>query len=325
MDPILFIELAGGLVYLLLGGDVLVRGAVSLARKYHVSPMIIALTVVAFGTSLPELVVVVQAAITGYPGLVFGNVVGSNIANILLVAGAAAIVYPLTYGEHSVRRDSFVMIGATVLLILLSMNGVLGRAEGVVLLAGLAAVTLITMREATRMYRDSEVKPPLEWALGLPSNPWMIGLFIVVGAVGLPIGAKLVVDASVGMATHLGVDETLIGLTLLAFGTSLPELATTVMAALQKRTEVAIGTVVGSNLFNILAILGVGAVISPVPFSVSPGFFTLSFPVMLGTAILLGIFVWLRKPIGRATGIVFVAWYVTYIAALVLRSHGMPY
>jgi cation:H+ antiporter len=325
MDPILFIKLAGGLVYLLLGGDVLVRGAVSLARKYHVSPMVIALTVVAFGTSLPELVVVVQAALTGYPGLVFGNVVGSNIANILLVAGAAAIVYPITYGEHSVRRDSLVMIAATILLILLSANGILGRVEGMILLAGLAAVTLVTVREATRVYRGTEVKAPMEWALGLPTNPWMIALFIAVGAVGLPVGAKLVVDASVEMARNLGVDETIVGLTILAFGTSLPELATTVVAAVQKRTEIVIGTVVGSNIFNVLAILGVGAVISPSPFSVSRDFFTLNFPVMLGTAIVLSVFVWLRKPIGRPVGIVFVAWYVTYIAALVLRSRGLVY
>ena len=175
------------------------------------------------------------------------------------------------------------------------------------------------------MYRDSEVKPPLEWALGLPANPWMIALFIVVGAIGLPVGAHLVVDASVEMATHLGVDEALIGLTILALGTSLPELATTVVAAVQKRTEIAIGTVVGSNIFNVLAILGVGAVISPSPFSISGEFFTLHFPVMLGTAILLSVFVWLRKPIGRPVGIVFVAWYVTYIAVLVLRSRGLVY
>ena len=323
MHLTLFIQLAGGLVYLLLGGDVLVRGAVALARKYHVSPMVIALTVVAFGTSLPELVVVVQAALTGYPGLVFGNVVGSNIANILLVAGATAIVYPLTYGEHSVKRDSIVMIAATVLLILLSANGILGRLEGVILLVCLVGVTLITMREATRMYRGSEVKPPLEGALGLPANPWMIALFITVGAIGLPVGAHLVVDASVEMATHLGVDEALIGLTILALGTSLPELATTVVAAVQKRTEIAIGTVVGSNIFNILAILGVGAVISPLPFEVTNEFFALNFPVMLGTAILLSVFVWLRRPVRRPAGIVFVAWYATYIVLLVLRSRGL--
>lgn len=320
MDPVLLIKLAGGLVYLLLGGDVLVRGAVSLARKYHVSPMVIALTVVAFGTSLPELVVVLKAALSGYPGLVFGNVVGSNIANILLVAGAAAVVYPLTHGEHSVRRDSFVMIGATILLILLSLNGRLGRVEGLTLLVALAVVIAITAHEAARMYLDMAVKPPMEWALGLPTHPGMIALFIVVGAVALPIGASLVVDASVGMAVQFGVDDTLIGLTVLAIGTSLPELATTLVAAVQKRTEVALGTIVGSNIFNLLGILGVGALASSRPISVPAAFASLDFPIMLGSAILLTVFVCLRRPIGRTTGILFLLAYLAYIVMLVQRS-----
>ena len=322
MELLLFVQLAGGLVYLLLGGDVLVRGAVALARRYHVSPMVIALTVVAFGTSLPELVVVVEAALTGYPGLVFGNVVGSNIANILLVAGAAAVVYPLTYGEHSVRRDSVVMIAATVLLILLSLNGTLGRVDGVVLLAGLAGVTLLTVREATRMYRDSDVKPPLEWALGLPTNLWMIALFIVAGAIALPIGADLVVESSVQIASSLGVSETVVGLTILAIGTSLPELATTVVAALQKRTEVAVGTVVGSNIFNILAIMGLGAVISPFPIEVPGEFFTVHFPVMLGAALLISVFIWRKRPIGRVAGIAYLAAYAAYLGVLAVRTVG---
>jgi len=148
---------------------------------------------------------------------------------------------------------------------------------------------------------------------------------IIGGFILLVWGADRLVAGASAMARNLGVDETIVGLTILAFGTSLPELATTVVAAVQKRTEIVIGTVVGSNIFNVLAILGVGAVISPSPFSVSRDFFTLNFPVMLGTAILLSVFVWLRKPIGRPVGIVFVAWYVTYIAALVLRSRGLVY
>ncbi|MCL7927560.1 MAG: sodium:calcium antiporter, partial [marine benthic group bacterium] len=242
MDPTLLIKLVGGLVYLLLGGDILVRGSVALARRFRVSPTVIALTVVAFGTSLPELVVVVRAALTGYPGLVFGNVVGSNIANVLLVAGAAAAVYPLYYGERSIRRDTLFMLAATGLLIILSIGGLLGRFDGLILLAVLAAITTLTASEAAQAYRDSELKTPMEWVLGLPTNPWMIALFIVAGAVALPIGADLVVNDSVRMAENLGVSETIIGLTILAIGTSLPELATTVVAAVQKRTEVAVGT-----------------------------------------------------------------------------------
>ncbi len=320
MDPVLYIELVGGLVYLLVGGDLLVRGAVALARRFHVSPMLIALTVVAFGTSLPELVVVLEAALTGYPGLVLGNVIGSNIANVLLVTGAAAVLCPLTYGEHSLRRDSLVMMAATILLIVMCAAGSLTRLNGVVLLGGLAAVLLLTAREAAQAYRKSELKPPMEWVLGLPSKPRTFTLFIITGALFLPIGAHLVVGGAVGMASHLGVDETVVGLSILALGTSLPELATTVTAAYQKRAEVAVGTVIGSNVFNILAIMGVGALVSPLAISVPGGLFTLDFPVMIGTAAVISAFVWLRRPIGKTAGFAFLAAYAAYLAILFLRG-----
>ena len=320
-----FVQLAGGLVYLLFGGDLLVRGAVALARRFHISPIVIALTVVAFGTSLPELVVVLQATFAGYPGLVLGNVVGSNTANVLLVIGAAAVVYPLTYGEHSVRRDSVFMIGATILLIFLGWNGMLGPAEGVVLLVLLVAIMALTARNAAQAYREAELKPPMEWVLGLPTRMSMILFFIVVGAVFLPLGAHLVVAASVRIASHMGVSETVIGLSVLAIGTSLPELATTVMAAIQKRTEVAIGTVVGSNMFNILAIMGVAAVIAPSPIAVPRGFFTLDFPVMLGAALTLSVFVWLKRPVGKRAGFAFLAAYAAYMVILFMRNQGAAY
>jgi len=322
MSSTQFIQLAGGLVYLLWGGDLLVRGSVALARRYRVSPMVIALTVIAFGTSLPELVVVLHASLTGSPGLVLGNVVGSNIANVLFVAGSAAVVFPLTYGERSVRRDSAVMIAASVLLIVLCAGGVMTRLGGVILLAGFVAVMAVTAREAAEAYREADLKTPLEWVLGLPGKPRTIALFIVLGIIGLPLGAKLIVDASVQIAADLGVRESVVGLTILAFGTSLPELATTVMAAVQRRTEVAVGTIIGSNIFNVLAIMGAGAVVSPMPVAVAPGFFTVDFPVMLGTAVLLSVFVWLRRPIGRVAGVTFVIGYLAYIVVLVLRTRA---
>jgi cation:H+ antiporter len=325
MDPLLFLQLFSGLIYLLFGGDLLVRGAVALARKFHVPPMIIALTIVAFGTSLPELVVVVQATLAGYPGLVLGNVVGSNIANVLLVAGAAAVVSPLTYGEHSVRRDSLFMVATSVLVVFLSWNGTLGPLEGGVMLGGLVLVNAITAREAARAFRDSELKAPLEWVLGLPTNMWVILLFIVVGAVGLPIGAKMVVDASVEIAAALGVSDTVVGLTVLAIGTSLPELATTVAAAVQKRTDVAIGTIVGSNMFNILAILGLAAAISPAPIAVPGGFFSLDFPVMLGAALVITALALLRRPVGRTLGVTFLVAYAAYLLLLGLRTQGLAF
>jgi len=325
MDVLLFLQLFSGLIYLLFGGDLLVRGAVALARKFHVPPMIIALTIVAFGTSLPELVVVVQATLTGYPGLVLGNVVGSNIANVLLVAGAAAVIYPLTYGEHSVRRDSLFMLATSVLVVFLSWNGLLGLVEGAIMLGGLVLVNALTAREAARAFRDSELKAPLEWVLGLPTNMWLILLFIVVGAVGLPTGAKMVVDASVEIAAALGVSDTVVGLTVLAIGTSLPELATTVTAAVQKRTDVAIGTIVGSNMFNILAILGLAAAISPAPIAVPGGFFSLDFPVMLGAALVLTALAVLRRPVGRTMGVIFLVAYAAYLLLLGLRTQGLVF
>ena len=316
---ILFIQLVGGLIYLLAGGDLLVRGAVALARRARVSPMIVALTVVAFGTSLPELVVVVRAALGGYPGLVLGNVVGSNIANVLLVGGAAAAVYPLACVGGPARRDSVIMIGASIGFILLCTSREISQVAGAGLLGGLVIMTIVAARDAARESRKADKKTPLKWVLGLPDQLGTIALFIVVGAVGLPLGASLVVESSVEIAGQLGVSDEVVGLTILAVSTSLPEMATTVMAAMRKRTEVAIGAIIGSNIFNILAIMGVGALVSPTPIPVSEGFFSLDFPVMLGSSIILATFVWRGRSIGRVAGVVFLATYLAYIAALVVR------
>lgn len=316
MTAVLCIQLAGGLIWLLAGGDLLVRGAVALARRLNVSPMMIALTVVAFGTSLPELMVVLRATLSGYPGLVLGNVVGSNIANVLLVAGVAAIVYPLAQGDGSVRRDSFVMVGVSLLLVVLSLKGVLTRTGGTVLLAVLVVMSLVAAREAARAYRQPGRADPREFVLGLPVRLGAILLFIGIGAVGLPVGARLVVESSVAIATTFGVSDTIVGLTVLAVATSLPELATTVVAAMQRRTEVALGTVVGSNIFNIVAILGVAAAVSPSPIPVPRHFLTFDYPAMLVAALVLSTFVWLGRPIRRTAGAVFVIAYAAYVAVL---------
>jgi len=317
VTALLYIQLAGGLTWLLLGGDLLVRGSVALARRFHVSPMIVALTVVAFGTSLPELVVVLRAILTGYPGLALGNVVGSNIANVLLVAGLAAVVHPLAIGKGTSRRDSVGMLVVSIVFVAFCATGYLSRLEGMILLGMLAIIAAITAREAAIAYRQATLTTPLEWVLGLPSSVWTILILIAVGAVGLPVGANLVVDAAVKMAAELGVSDAIVGLTILAFSTSLPELATTVVAAARGRTEVAIGAVIGSNLFNIAAIMGTAAVVSPLPIQVTPDFLRLDLPVMIGTAVLLAAFVWLRRPIGRAAGVVMVVGYAAYILAVV--------
>ncbi|UCC47619.1 MAG: sodium:calcium antiporter [Gemmatimonadota bacterium] len=311
-----YIQLFGGLIYLLMGGDLLVRGAVALARRFRVSPLVVALTLVAFGTSLPELVVTVQAALAGYPGMAIGNVVGSNIANIFLVGGAPAIVYPLACGQGSARRDSALLVGVSLFFVLLCLVGDLNRAAGALLLAGLAVVAVYTAREIARAHRVGPRAAPLEWVLGLPTKAWMIALFVVAGAVGLPVGARLMVEAAVEVANQLGVSDTVVGLTIVAVGTSLPELATTLVAAIQRQTEVAVGTVIGSSVFNVLGIMGIAAVVSASPIPVPPGFLSLDLPVMLGAALVLTFLVWRRRSIGRSAGILLMMGYGAYLVAL---------
>jgi cation:H+ antiporter len=311
-----YIQLIAGLIYLLMGGDLLVRGAVALARRVRVPQAVIALSVVAFGTSLPELVVVVRAVFDGYSGIALGSVVGSNIANALLVVGTAAIAYTLAVGERSARRDGVVMLGVSVLFVALCFAGDLGRFAGVVLLAVLAVPLAYTARETARSHRHADRSAPLEWVLGLPTRTWMITLFIVVGAVGLPLGARMLVDAAVEVADQLQISDAVVGLTLVALGTSLPELATCIVSALQRHAGVAVGTAIGSNIFNILAIMGVAAVASPVPIPVPAGFLSLDFPVMLGSSLLLALLVWRRRPIGRSVGVVLVLVYCAYLGSL---------
>ena len=316
MTYLVYLQLAGGFIYLLMGADLLVRGAVALARRTRIAPAVVAFTVVAFGTSLPELVVSLRAVFTGLPGLVIGNVVGSNIANVLMVIGAAALTYPLAKGEGPVKRDSAMMMAVSVLFVALCLQPELGRGTGLLLLAALVVVGGVMARDATASYRTAERGTPVEWALGLPSQIGMIVVFLVAGLVGLPVGARLVVQAAAEIAGQLGVTDVVIGLTIVAFSTSLPELATAVVAALQRRNDVAVGAVIGSNVFNILAIMGLATAVSPSPIPVPPGLRLVDLPLMLGAAVLLTAFVWRDRTIGRKTGALLTAAYVLYFLAL---------
>jgi len=310
-----YFHLFAGLIYLLMGGDLLVRGAVALARRARVPPVIIALSVVAFGTSLPELVVNLRAVLTGYPGIGIGNVVGSNIANVFLVVGVPAAVYPLVTGDAPARRDAAVMVGVSLLFLVLCFLGDLGRPTGITLLAVLAILMVLTAREALRR-RDREAHEPMEWVLGLPSQTGMIALFIGVGIVFLPMGAEMLIGSAVAIASQLGVSAAVAGLTLVAVGTSLPELATAFVAALRRQGGVAIGTAIGSNIFNIVAIMGITAATSPTPIAVPPGFRTLDLPVMLAASLLLALFVWRRRPAGRLAGGALLFCYALYLVTL---------
>ena len=299
-----------------MGGDLLVRGAVGLARRMRIPAAVVAATVVGFGTSLPEMVVSVQATVTGYPNLILGNVVGSNIANVLLVGGAAAVIFPLVHDDAAVRRNAVIMVASSLGFAAVCVFGSLSRPVGIVLLASFAVIMASTAGSTLRAKRDADTSTPLDWVLGLPHRHGIIALFIVAGLVMLPLGAHMLVKSAAAIAALFEVPETVVGLTILAIGTSLPELTTTVLASLEKRSDVAIGAIVGSNIFNILTIMGVSAVLSTDPIPVSSRFATFDLPVMLVSSAALAWFAWRARPIRRRAGIAMLLGYGAYLTTL---------
>ena len=313
-----FILVGGGLALLFFGGDFLVRGAVSLAHRLGVSTLVIAITVVAFGTSLPELIVSLNAALQGAPSIAIGNVVGSNIANVLLVLGLPAIIAPLV-SQRSIGRDTAIMIGASLLFVALAFTGEFGWPHGLLFVVLLAAFLGYSLWIATR---DKEAADTYQEELdGFESDAksaLLLAGFIVGGLVALIVGSRMLVIGAVNIATTLGVSEAVIGLTLVAFGTSLPELVTSLVAIIRRHGDVAIGNVLGSNLFNILGVMGITALVVPIP--VPDQILRFDVWVMLAAAIVLLPFVlhWMR--LGRTIGLLFFAAYIAYIAA---QFHGM--
>ncbi len=316
------IELLGGLVYLLVAGDFLVRGALALARRADVSPLAVGLTVVAFGTSAPELVVSVQAVLVGHPGISIGNVVGSNTANVLLVVGLPAMLRPTLQDGVSSRAELVLMLLVSLAFALVCGAGPLLRSHGLILLVGLALYVVRAWRQGRAEGQAPGETDELERPLGLPERRRMIVAFLLFGAIGLPIGAELAVHGAVGLAERFGVSEAVIGLTIIALGTSLPELATTLIAAVQRQSEIGIGNVVGSNLFNILAIMGATATVAPMPLVVPASFPTFELPVMVGSAAMLVWLAGLRGRIGRGSGSTLVACYVAYLVLLLSGIAG---
>jgi len=313
---LIYAQLVAGFIYLLGGGDLLVRGAVALARRTRIPQSVVALTIVGLGTSLPELVVSVRAALAGHPGLALGNVVGSNIANVLLVGGLSAAVHPLRTGDRHVARSGLAMLGISLLLVVLAVGGPgLTRPDGGLLLGLLVVGLALTTRDALRTHLAVDATAA-RWVLGLPSALPIIALFIGMGLVVLPLGAWLLVDAAVAVAGRLGVSETVIGLTVVAVGTSLPELATTVLAASRGRTGMVVGTIVGSNNFNILAIMGAAALVSREPVAIPGRFVVLDLPLMVGASVALVLFSWRRRPIRRGAGVVMATLYAIYVGTL---------
>ena len=304
-----------GLVILLLAGDALVRGAVNLSLRIGIPALIVSLTIVAFGTSAPELLISITAALEGVPGIALGNVVGSNTANILLVLGIPALLATMHTDECETRKSYVLMIAGSVLFIALAFVGVFTWISGVVLLLALSFVLFDAVRDA-RVHRAAGAEAELEEPEGAdPDMPWWkIVVFLVLGLVGLPLGADLLLEGATSIARGFGVSETVIGLTLVAIGTSLPELATTVMAALRRQADVALGNVIGSNMFNLLAIIGVASLVSPIP--VDPEFLKFDLWVMLGASILLFPFVFFKWNINRNWGVALTALYALYVLSV---------
>ncbi|MDD9726683.1 calcium/sodium antiporter [Roseovarius sp. SK2] len=306
-----------GLLILLLAGDALVKGAVNLSLRVGIPALIVSLTIVAFGTSAPELLISVNAVLDNKPGLALGNVIGSNTANILLVLGVPALLAPLHTSGCNTRKTYLFMIGATLIFIGMAFRGPFDMLAGTVLLACLGLVLGDAFRDA-RNHRKAgaaaaaEAEDEEEVEGADPDMPWwQIFVFLALGLVGLPLGADLLVDNASIIAREFGVSDAVIGLTLVALGTSLPELATTVMAALRKQADVALGNVIGSNMFNLLAIIGITSFVGTIP--VDPEFLQFDLWVMLGASLLLIPFVFLGRDIHRLWGIALTVLYVIYV------------
>jgi cation:H+ antiporter len=295
-----------GLVALFFGGDYLVRGASGIARRYNLSHMVIGLTIVGFGTSAPELLVSLQAAFDGKPALAIGNVLGSNIANILLILGVSAVIAPLLIPLRKVWRDLGFMALATAAIWVMLLDGMVTRPEGFALLAGLVVFMGVAFFYGKLDPEDIDDSP-------VPS----IGMALIQtigGLVVLVVGARLLVDSSTSIARTYGISEAVIGLTIVAVGTSLPELATSVVAAYRKQTEIAVGNVIGSNIFNIFSILGITALITPIPSE--PRFASVDMLWVAGSALVLIAMAVALKGVPRLAGVALLITYGAYIALM---------
>jgi cation:H+ antiporter len=311
---------AGGLVLLAIGGELLVRGAVGMAARLGISPLLAGLTIVGFGTSTPELATSVQAALAGSPGIAIGNVVGSNIANILFILGLSAIILPLSVNPASFTRDSIALGGSALLCTVAVLTGTIGLAAGLILLASLVGYVWWAYKsesashdaEAVRHEHEAEDRP-------VPPNtgPLVLGGMILAGLVAAIFGAGWLVDGAVVIAGAAGISESVIGLTVVAVGTSLPELIACIVAVIRKHEDVALGNVVGSNIYNVLGILGITSLIKPIAVPAEIARFDIW--VMLGVTALLLVQLRSGWRLSRIEGVLLVALYAGYTLFLATR------
>lgn len=307
----------------MIGADILVRGASRLALRFGISPLVIGLTVVAFGTSSPELAVSVQSGLVGQADIAIGNVVGSNIFNVLAVLGLAALIAPLTVQQKLVRFEVPLVVGLSVLIFVMALDGRIGAFDGLLLVSGLVAYTMLVILQARREAAAVQAEYDKEFgaaAAGLLMR-LPVQIVLVLGGLGLLVlGATWLVDSAVSIARTLEISEAVIGLTIVAAGTSFPELATSVMAAIRGERDIAVGNVIGSSVFNLLGILGIAAVLTPGGLQVEPGMVFFDIPVMIAVAIACLPIFGSGHRIERWEGAVFLVYYVIYITYLVLDT-----
>lgn len=314
------IQIVLGLVLLVAGANVLVRGASRLALALGMTPLVVGLTVVAIGTSMPELSVGLDAAWSGNPGIALGNVVGSNIANVLLILGLVSILTPLSVSRHLVRRDVPIMIGASLAVVLMAMDGAVSRLDGLLLLSAAFAYLTMLIKLARRFPEQGRPAAlPATAAHGMIGR--LMSVFLVIAGLGLlAFGASHLVAGASALASAAGLSELVIGLTVVAIGTSLPEITTVLVSALRGQRDMAVGNVIGSNLFNLLLVLGAAAALAPNGIVVSPGARAFDMPVMLAAAIACLPIFFTGHRIARWEGAVFLCYYAAYITYLLMDA-----
>jgi len=312
--------LVAGLILLIVGAELLVKGASRLATSFGIPALVVGLTVVAFGTSAPELAVSVKAAFSGQAELAIANVVGSNIFNILFILGLAALLMPLMVSQQLIRQDVPIMIGISVVALLMIQDGAIGKLEAAILFLGVILYTVFLFYQGKKAGMDksgssTEIATPL----------WQNVLLIIVGLALLILGSRWLVESAVTIASSFGVSEVVIGLTIVAAGTSLPEVMTSIIATLKGERDIAIGNVVGSNIFNILAVLGISGLLSPSPLLASEQLMQIDIPVMLAVATLCLPLFFLGSTLNRFEGFLFLVLYTAYLWFTVATALSLPY
>lgn len=325
MDLVTIALFALGLALLIVGAEGLVRGASRMALGLGISPLVVGLTVVAFGTSAPELAVSVQSALAGPNGadVALGNVVGSNIANVLLILGISAAITPLVVQQQLIRLDVPLMIGVSILVFFMAIDGVISRIDGLILFSGIVIYTVFAIRQSRKESAEVQQEYSSEFDVGRPQSvgDWIKNILMLVGGLALLVlGARWLVDGAISFARMLGVSELVIGLTIVAVGTSLPEIATSIIAAIRGERDIAVGNVVGSNIFNLLSVLGLSSAVAPGGVNVAPAALNFDLPVMIAVAVACLPIFFTGRLIARWEGWLFLGYYVAYTLYLILAA-----